>query len=113
MRRQVRFQRHNLLDAPPPGGPFDVVFLRNVLIYFDLATKRAVLARVRSVLRPGGFLVLGAAETTIGVDDAWVREPVTGGAVHRPAGPVRAASSPHHLTASAASGGTRLRGAIA
>lgn len=72
LRRAVTFRRHNLLD-PAPGGPFDVVFLRNVLIYFDLPTKRAVLERVRAVLRPGGYLVLGAAETTIGVHDAYER----------------------------------------
>ena len=49
----VTFRAHNLLDAPPTGGPFDVVFLRNVLIYFDLATKRAILERLRRVMRPG------------------------------------------------------------
>jgi len=83
LRAQVTFQRHNLLEAPPTGGPFDIVFLRNVLIYFDLATKQEVLRRVQRVLRPGGFLVLGAAETTLGVDDAWERVPVGRGAVYR------------------------------
>lgn len=83
LRQLVRFERHNLLDLPPTGGPFDVVFLRNVLIYFDLATKRQVLRRVQQVLRPGGFLLLGAAETTIGVDDAWERVPVGRGSVYR------------------------------
>lgn len=83
IRDTVTFQRHNLLDRPPPG-PFDVVFLRNVLIYFDLATKRDVLARVQTVVRPGGYLVLGAAETTIGIDDGWERVPVGGGSVYRP-----------------------------
>lgn len=73
LRRRITFRRHNLLEPPPPGGPFDVVFLRNVLIYFDLPTKRAVLERVRGALRPGGYLVLGAAETTIGVHDAYER----------------------------------------
>ncbi|NCT91072.1 protein-glutamate O-methyltransferase CheR [Cellulomonas sp. APG4] len=83
LRQKVTFQQHNLLDAPPAGGPFDVVFLRNVLIYFDLATKRDVLRRVQQVLRPGGFLLLGAAETTIGVDDDWQRVPVGRGSVYR------------------------------
>ncbi len=86
LRRRIRFQRHNLLDAPPPGGPFDVVFLRNVLIYFDLPTKRAVLERVRTALRPGGWLVLGAAESTIGVHDGYERVPVGRGALYRSAG---------------------------
>ena len=83
LRATTTFLQHNLLDAPPTGGPFDVVFLRNVLIYFDLATKRDVLRRVQQVLRPGGFLLLGAAETTIGVDDGWQRVPVGRGSVYR------------------------------
>ncbi|HEY3436517.1 MAG TPA: protein-glutamate O-methyltransferase CheR [Actinotalea sp.] len=83
LRNAVRFERHNLLDAPPVGGPFDVVFMRNVLIYFDLAAKREALARVRRVLKPGGYLLLGAAETTIGVDEAWDRVPVGGGSIYR------------------------------
>ncbi|SEJ55655.1 CheR family methyltransferase [Demequina mangrovi] len=84
LRSMVTFRRHNLLDAPPLGGPFDVVFLRNVLIYFDVATKRDVMRRVRSVLAPGGWVLLGAAESTIGVDDIWERVPVAGGALYRP-----------------------------
>ena len=82
LRAQVTFARHNLLE-PTPQGPFDVVFLRNVLIYFDLATKQEVLARVQRVLRPGGYLVLGAAETTVGIDDTWERVPVGRGALYR------------------------------
>ncbi len=84
LRASVRFEQHNLLHRPPAGGPFDVVFLRNVLIYFDLETKRDVLARVQEVVRPGGYLVLGAAETTIGIDDGWERVPVGRGSVYRP-----------------------------
>ncbi|MFF1530409.1 CheR family methyltransferase [Cellulomonas sp. NPDC058312] len=83
LRRTITFQQHNLLDMPP-AGPFDIVFLRNVLIYFDLETKRGILSRVHRVLRPGGFLVLGAAETTIGVDGDWERVPVERGSVYRP-----------------------------
>jgi chemotaxis protein methyltransferase CheR len=88
LRALVTFRQHNLLDAPPVGGPFDVVYLRNVLIYFDMATKRAILERLRRAMRPDGILVLGAAETTIGVDDAWARVPVGAGSVYRPTRPL-------------------------
>ena len=83
IRRAVTFSRHNLLHAPPAGGPYDIIFLRNVLIYFDLATKQEVLRRVQSVMRPGGFLLLGGAETTIGIDAAWERVPVGRSSVYR------------------------------
>lgn len=83
LRSQVSFVRHNLLDPPPAGGPFDVVFLRNVLIYFDLDTKRSILARVRRAMSPGGFLVLGSAETTVGIDDVWQRVAVSRTSVYR------------------------------
>jgi chemotaxis protein methyltransferase CheR len=50
-----------------------VIFLRNVLIYFDVATKKSVLRNVARLLRPDGLLFLGAAETTIGIDDNYER----------------------------------------
>ena len=103
LQNTVAFRQHNLLDPPPTGGPFDVVYLRNVLIYFDIATKRAILDRLRRVMRPDGILVLGAAETTIGVDDAWARVPVGSGSVYRPTRPLPAttltSTVPHPRTA--------------
>ncbi|MDO5672831.1 MAG: protein-glutamate O-methyltransferase CheR [Actinomycetaceae bacterium] len=83
LRRSITFKEHNLLDPPPVGGPYDIVFIRNVLIYFDLQTKAGVLRRVASTLRPGGFLVLGAAETTMGMDPVWQRVDIAKGAVYR------------------------------
>ena len=73
LRAMVKTRLVNLAVPFPPLGTFDVVFLRNVLIYFDAATKRAVLQRVRQVLRPDGYLFLGGAETTLGIDDAFDR----------------------------------------
>jgi chemotaxis protein methyltransferase CheR len=57
----VTFRQHNLLD-PLRETPFDLVFVKNVLIYFDRDSKRRVMENIRSVLRPGGLLVAGAAE---------------------------------------------------
>ncbi len=73
MRSMVQTRLLNLALPLPAIGAFDVVFLRNVLIYFDAPTKRAVLQRVRQVLRPDGYLFLGGAETTLGIDDAFER----------------------------------------
>lgn len=69
LQRHVRFRELNLAAAFPPGLPrFDVVFLRNVLIYFDASTKQAILHRVRRTMSPDGWLILGTAETTRGID---------------------------------------------
>jgi len=61
-RAAVRFLQHNLLGLPPPGGPFDLVVCRNVLIYFEPAAARAAMARLHAALRPGGLLVVGPLE---------------------------------------------------
>ncbi len=67
IRSMVTFKSHNLMESPAAYGKFDVIFCRNVLIYFDAPTKGKVLEGMASVLRPNGYLVLGAAETVIGV----------------------------------------------
>jgi chemotaxis protein methyltransferase CheR len=59
--RMVAFRQHNLLD-PLRDGPFDLVFLKNVLIYFAPESKRRVMDNVRAAVCPGGFLVAGPAE---------------------------------------------------
>lgn len=74
LRRMVDFRQLNLAAAWPASvGSYDVVFCRNVLIYFDMPTKRAILERIKRVLRPGGFLILGGAETTLNIDDDFER----------------------------------------
>ncbi|GAA2550375.1 chemotaxis protein CheR [Winogradskya consettensis] len=73
LRRNVSFKHMNLTTPLPAMAPFDVIFLRNVLIYFDVATKKSVLRNVARLLRPDGWLFLGAAETTIGIDDNYER----------------------------------------
>jgi chemotaxis protein methyltransferase CheR len=57
----VSFRQHNLLD-PLRERSFDLVFLKNVLIYFDRDSKRQVIANIKDAIRPGGLLIAGAAE---------------------------------------------------
>ena len=65
LRERVRFGQLNLCRPIESIGPFDVIFLRNVLIYFDLATKVEVVDRVLTQLRPGGLFFIGTAEGRI------------------------------------------------
>jgi chemotaxis protein methyltransferase CheR len=69
VRRMIDFRRINLVDAWPSMPEMDVVFLRNVLIYFDVATKVRIFERLARVMRPGGFLFLGSAESTHNLSD--------------------------------------------
>jgi chemotaxis protein methyltransferase CheR len=71
-RAMVRFQKHNLLENPAGLGRFDIVFCRNVLIYFDPAAKQKTLEAIANITADDGFLLLGAAETTMGVTDAFL-----------------------------------------
>ncbi|MEO8713578.1 MAG: CheR family methyltransferase [Acetobacteraceae bacterium] len=67
LRAMVQFREWNLLDDPAPLGRFDVVFCRNVLIYFDQATKGRVLDAIARQMADDGRLYLGGAETVLGV----------------------------------------------
>ncbi len=73
LREMVEFKALNLVKPWPPMPPLDVIFLRNVMLYFDPATRREILARIRRCLAPDGYLFLGAAETTLNADDAFER----------------------------------------
>lgn len=73
IRRGVEFRELNLAREWPPMPRMDLVFLRNVMIYFHTDAKQKILAQLRSLLRPDGRLFLGAAETTYGLDDAYER----------------------------------------
>lgn len=80
LRAPIQAQVMNLTTPWPPLPPMDVILMRNVLIYFEVATRAAVLEKVRRLLRPGGALFLGSAETTAGVHDGF-RKDDAGGAV--------------------------------
>jgi chemotaxis protein methyltransferase CheR len=73
LRRRVNFDEMNLVKDWPWLPPLDIVFLRNVLIYFSVETKKIILGKIRRLLRPGGYLVLGGTETTFNLDDAFER----------------------------------------
>ncbi|MBT9289255.1 CheR family methyltransferase [Prosthecodimorpha staleyi] len=71
LRSMVQYRKLNLLENFSSLGQFDIVFCRNVLIYFDNETKCGVLNRIAKMLPDDGFLVLGAAETVVGLTDAF------------------------------------------
>jgi len=73
LRRMIDFREMNLLQTWPAMPPMDIVFLRNVLIYFDQPTKQEILRKMRGLLKPDGVLFLGCAETTLSIDDAYER----------------------------------------
>jgi chemotaxis protein methyltransferase CheR len=73
LRKMIEFRQLNLVDAWPVMPAMDIVFLRNVLIYFNVETKKTILGKIRQLLRPDGYLFLGGAETTMSLDDAFER----------------------------------------
>jgi chemotaxis protein methyltransferase CheR len=68
VRKMVEVRRQNLVEPYHGLGPFDVIFLRNVMIYFDRDTRREVVMRMHGALRVGGILTVGSAETLSGLD---------------------------------------------
>lgn len=74
LRDQVRFMQINLNKPLPTLGTFDVIFLRNVMIYFDANTKRKVLSRLIPLLASGGYLLIGHSETLNGLDVPLIAE---------------------------------------
>ena len=75
IRQRVTFQEINLLDPFPSYWGFDIIFCRNVLIYFDVPTKKDVIDRMARLLTSGGCMFLGGTESTLGITDSVVRLP--------------------------------------
>ena len=67
LRERCEFRQINLNSRLPALEPFDVIFLRNVMIYFSPATKQDVVRRIQELLRPGGYLVIGHSESLQGI----------------------------------------------
>ncbi len=71
IRNRVEFRALNLLDSYSVLGKFDIVFCRNVLIYFSAEVKKDILTRIHATLKPGGYLFLGASEALNGLPDLY------------------------------------------
>lgn len=69
LRRPMEFREHNLLGQWIGFGAYDIIFIRNVLIYQSLENKKAIVEKTKQHLAPGGYLVMGAAESLIGISD--------------------------------------------
>lgn len=83
VRSRVQFRDLNLLQSFALLGRFDVIFCRNVLIYFSTASKRDILRRMTQALNPGGYLLLGGSESLTGVSEAYEMVRAGGGVVYR------------------------------
>lgn len=83
IRRRVRFTQANLLQSYGTLGRFDVIFCRNVLIYFSAELKTDILARMARALNPGGYLVLGASESITQYSDDFTMERCQPGVIYR------------------------------
>lgn len=83
LRRQLKFRQLNLVEPWPPLPRMDLIFLRNVLIYLSVETRRALLGKIRRVLSSDGYLFLGSAETPYNIDDGFERLQVNRGVCYR------------------------------
>jgi chemotaxis protein methyltransferase CheR len=83
LRSHVEFRVMNLLDSWFNLGRFDIVFMRNVLIYFDVDVKRQLFGKIRKVLTPDGYMLLGGAESPLNIDNNFVRFPFERAGVYR------------------------------
>jgi chemotaxis protein methyltransferase CheR len=83
IRQMIDFQSLNLIGQWPSMAPIDIIFVRNVLIYFDVETKKTILGRMRRLLKPDGYLFLGGAESTINLDESFVRVEVDRASTYR------------------------------
>jgi chemotaxis protein methyltransferase CheR len=80
LRSMVDFREINLALPWPALPPMDLVLVRNVMIYFDVNTKKTILGKLTRLLKPDGYLLLGGAETTFNLDDSYERvEPIKAG----------------------------------
>jgi chemotaxis protein methyltransferase CheR len=82
VRRLARFQTFDLRGSMRALGPFDLVFCRNVLIYFDPETRKKILREMHDTLFRGGWLLLGGSETASGIEEWFEKQSVAGATVY-------------------------------
>ncbi len=80
--KMVKFETIDLRKSMRSLGPFDLVFCRNVLIYFDAETKKNIMREIHGTLFRGGWFLLGGAETAFGLDDLFERTPIGGATIY-------------------------------
>jgi chemotaxis protein methyltransferase CheR len=83
VRKMVTFKRFDLRQSMLGLGPFDIVFCRNVLIYFDQETRRRILEGISRTISRGGYLLLGGTETTLGLVSSFERTVIGQAVLHR------------------------------
>ncbi len=84
IKKTVKYEYFNLLDSMASLGRFDIIFCRNVLIYFDEATKADILERMSAIIEDDGIVFLGGAETVLGITDAFKPVPNKRGIYAKP-----------------------------
>ncbi|MBK8096706.1 MAG: protein-glutamate O-methyltransferase CheR [Planctomycetes bacterium] len=84
VRRLCQFRQFNLMDPMSTLGPFDIVWIRNVLIYFDKPARADIMRRVRSTLLPHGWLFVGATENLVDLGPEWVPQAHCRATVYQP-----------------------------
>jgi len=83
VRGMVKFAHIDLRQGMSTLGPFDVVLCRNVLIYFDVESRKNILREIRGAIRSGGYLLLGGSETTLNLDASFVQQTIGTAVLHR------------------------------
>ena len=83
IRRRIDFKPMNLAGPWLTFPPMDLVFIRNVMIYFDMDVKKQILGNIRKILDPNGYLFLGGSETTLNLDNEYERVAVSGTSCYR------------------------------
>ncbi len=70
----VEFKKLNIIKPWPIMDQFDIIMLRNILIYFDVDTKKAILDKMSNCIHPNGYMLIGTSETVLNISDCWTQE---------------------------------------